>query len=100
MMEKIGIFVVAFVVLCIPALLLNGWAFMVLWEWFVVPTANLRALSFGEALGMSLVVSYVTSGSPSFREKTTAEAFKSLAWIFAKPLISLGVGWAYIAVFF
>ncbi len=100
MMEKIGIFVVAMVVLVVPMALLNGWVVMLLWEWFIVPVTNLRVLVFGEALGVSLVISYMTMSLPDMREKSTAETFKTLGWVVGRPFLALAVAWVYLAVFF
>ena len=39
----------------------TGFVLMKLWEYFVTPTFNLAEISFLQALGLSLVVSFLTS---------------------------------------
>ncbi len=40
--------------------LLNGWALHLLWLWFIVPIFNLPALSIGQAIGLGMIVSFLT----------------------------------------
>ena len=58
-MKIIG-FIVTTIVLMIYAAILNGWALAKLWSWFIVQTFSLPALSIPAAIGLSLVVSYLT----------------------------------------
>ena len=48
---------------------LNGWTLCVLWEWFIVPTFGCVGLSIPAAIGISLVVSYLTTTTKTQREK-------------------------------
>jgi len=58
-MKVIGI-IVTTLGLMIYSSILNGWAFSKLWQWFMVPTFNLAALSIPSAIGIGYVVSYLT----------------------------------------
>jgi hypothetical protein len=41
--------------------LLNGWALTLLWSWFVVPTfPDLPVLSLGQAIGLGMIISFLT----------------------------------------
>jgi hypothetical protein len=40
---------------------LNGWTLSILWAWFIVPTFACVGLSIPAAIGISLVVSYLTT---------------------------------------
>jgi hypothetical protein len=40
---------------------LNGWTLCILWAWFIVPTFACVGLSIPAAIGISLVVSYLTT---------------------------------------
>ena len=43
------------------SVLLNGWALNLLWTWFVVPTyPALPTLALGQAIGLSMVASFLT----------------------------------------
>ena len=48
------------IVLMVYAATLNGWALSKLWAWFIVSTFGLSALSIPAAIGLSLVVGYLT----------------------------------------
>jgi hypothetical protein len=50
----------SFVFVCIWSSLLNGWAFTKLWSWFIVPVFSAPQLSIPAAIGLYLVVSFLT----------------------------------------
>ena len=73
----------------------RGYVLTVLWGWFVVPTFGLAALALVPAIGVSLIVSFMThqvdqskeqEGSPSGR---TA---RSVAQALLTPALALGIG--------
>jgi hypothetical protein len=74
---------------------LSGWALSHLWLWFAVATFGVPALSIPQAIGVSMVVSYMThhvdmskKDPRSFGEQLAAAA----AWGTCKPLFALGFG--------
>jgi len=40
-------------------ILLNGVVFTVLWEWFIAPVFSLPLLTLGQAIGLTLVASFI-----------------------------------------
>jgi hypothetical protein len=53
------------ILVAIPAMvvgeyLLSGWVLVYLWGWFVVPGFHRPALRISEAIGLAIVVSYLT----------------------------------------
>lgn len=72
--------------------MLNGYALAVLWGWFVVPVFRLTALSVVQAIGIAMVVSYLTQSSSSAIDKSDSwwEPFAKMAM---KPLFALAFGW-------
>jgi putative Mn2+ efflux pump MntP len=48
------------IILMVYAAMLNGWALAKLWSWFIVQTFNLPVLSIPAAIGLSMVVGYLT----------------------------------------
>ena len=42
------------------AAVLNGWVLSIIWKWFFVPTLHLPSLSIPQAIGIALVVSFLT----------------------------------------
>ena len=61
--------IVGFVVLMVLSSIFNGYALSVLWGWFVVPTLSAPALSLVPAIGISIVVSYLTYQHHNYVEK-------------------------------
>ena len=39
---------------------LNGWVLNVLWQWFIVETFGLPAISLGQAIGLGMIVNFLT----------------------------------------
>lgn len=76
-------------------IVLSGYVISVLWLWFVVSTFNIAALSVAQAIGLALVVSYLThqnqeentEGSPS--EKLIKHFLTSVF----RAVFALGIGW-------
>lgn len=73
--------ILGFVVLLIFSSIFNGYALSVLWGWFVVPTFHLPTLSLVQAIGLAMILTYLTyqhvdakKGDESFGEMM-AKAF-------------------------
>ncbi len=88
--------VVAMFVVLALSVVWSGYALSVLWGWFFVPALGVPPLSVPSAIGVAIVVSYMThqdskknSGDVEGWE-ATAEA---LAYSALKPLFALGIGW-------
>ena len=87
----IGGVVGMFALLALSALW-KGYVLTVLWGWFVVPTFGLPALALVPAMGLSLVVSFLTyQHNATTQSKGTGEATAHAALM---PLFVLGIGWA------
>lgn len=78
------------VLLAIPALLVDGWAAMTLWGWFVVPLFSLPPLTFAYAIGLSLTVGFFTH---QFIPRDDSDLGKSIAFMFCHPALAVGIGW-------
>ena len=79
----------------VVAWLLNGWVLTILWGWFIVPTFGLRPLGFIPALGVALVVGYLTRQFVDVEapKRTTGERWARAFVIAMSPLLSLAMGW-------
>ena len=85
----------------IPALLalssiFDGYALKVLWGWFVVPTFGLPQLSIPAAIGIAIVVGYLTKeGNDCKKEEKSAREKFFYACVVAvlKPSFALFFGW-------
>ena len=73
----------------------KGYVLTVLWGWFVVPTFGLPVLALAPAIGVSLVVSFLTHQSDATKEQegSSSERFaKSVAHALLMPALVLGIG--------
>ena len=92
-MKAIGIITVTLVTMVLSTLL-NGWAFSLLWEWFVAPLGY-PVLSIPQAIGLTMIIAYATHQYQ--RDENKGKPFTEvLAWgvslAIVKPLMSLGIG--------
>jgi hypothetical protein len=53
----------AFVI--VVASVLNGFTLTVLWDWFIVPTFHLASLTIPQAIGLGMVISFLTYSANS-----------------------------------
>ncbi len=88
-------------ILLIPALCLRAWATQVLWGWYIVPLFGLPSLPFAGALGVMLIIGYLTSGAtPS--DVATDDTTKVASFLvngFVMPFFAIGLGWLCLALF-
>jgi hypothetical protein len=80
--------VCAFIVL---SNILSGWALVIMWGWFVVPIFGLPKLSVVSAMGVSLVVSYLTH-QLDFKKGEEEDWSTKISLCVLKPIMFLGVG--------
>ena len=71
--------------------IVNGYTLHLLWLWFMTPILGLPALTIGQAIAVSMVVSFITyQYIPSPKETKDDEWLSCVGLIFVKPLIVLG----------
>lgn len=88
--------IVAFIIIWALSSMWSGYVLSILWGWFVVPTFGLPSLSVVTAIGIAIVVSYLTHQIYTGREekKEWSEKFADMiGYGILKPLIALGFGW-------
>lgn len=77
----------------------NGWVLKTLWAWFMVTTFEIPALSIPAAIGMALVVRFLTwqptktDASKKPLANFAEEYIKGVLTCFTVGLLSLFVGW-------
>jgi hypothetical protein len=74
---------------------LSGWVLSVLWGWFLVREPfSLPAIGLVEAIGLSLIVGYLTHGFRPQSECVDQDAafFQGLGYMVAKPILALVFG--------
>lgn len=77
--------------------IIQGFTLKVLWGWFMVTTFAMQVLTIPQALGISLIASYLTH-QMSDKTNTNDKSIEPIAMIFAAILragICLAVGWVY-----
>ena len=89
-------FVLAFTIVAVPSILLNGYVLATLWQWFIVAMFNAPALTIAQAIGISTVCSLLTyQYHPLAPEETNVK--KKLAYfalhLYGRPLFTLAFGW-------
>lgn len=78
-------------VMVVVGYLVNGIALMLLWAWFMVPTLKLPELSLPAAIGIGIVISFLTQQYIPKNEKQKIEAFVIEGFLL--PIFSIIVGW-------
>lgn len=88
---------IALVVLAlVVGTIMNGWALSMLWGWFIMPIFAAPSLSVVQAIGVAMVVSFLTSGLQS--ETYKSKDFTDLIGQFAGkaiiyPIVVVAIGW-------
>lgn len=70
------------------------WVLSVLWGWFVIPVFNVPNLSVVQAVGLAMVVSYLTKKHESDSKKELSDVIATLVVeVVFVPLTALLLGW-------
>ena len=95
-MKYLG-YITAFIIFLVLSSVYSGYALSILWDWFVVPTFNLEPISIPIAIGLAIVVSYLTNHTDSSQENngdTFSEVLEKLTVkALVKPTLALLIGW-------
>ena len=84
------------IVLLIAASILNGWALTKLWAWFVVPIFDLPYLRIVEAIGLAMIVSFLTGtrkGTEDSNKAALEVHISSTIYAIGYPLLAVFFGW-------
>ena len=81
---------IGLVLLMIVGYVLDGLALQFLWGWFMVPSLNLPVISFVQAIGISIVIGYLTHQYIHLRDEYEWEL---IVYTIMSPIITLTVGW-------
>lgn len=85
---------VVIAILCFAPPIWSGYALSVLWSWFIVPKFNLPALDIPTAIGIALVVDYMTKQSYSGLAKSEDHSIRRTAIeALFRPAFALLFGW-------
>lgn len=92
-----GVLVLVYLFVLVPlGVMWSGYALAKLWSWFLVPALGVPPLSIPAAIGLSIVVSYMTyqkSTNTDEDKDTTERVIKDTVILALKPAVALGFGW-------
>jgi len=74
----------------------SGFALTILWGWFMVPTFGLPQLALAPAIGVAVVVGYLTHQyrpTEDAKDKKASRMAEGFAFMAMKPALALAVGW-------
>lgn len=88
--------IVGVAVLKFISVIFNGYVLNLLWGWFVVPVFGLPHLSIVPAIGIAIVISYLTHQLPNIKEEKMElreKIARNTAIAIREPLLALFFGW-------
>ncbi len=96
-----GLIVIAFLAIVgIPLIVYVVWAHALViktfWAWFIVSAFDLKPLTWAQAWGLSMIVSYLTHVAHTCKskdERETSEKVAEFVMLLLKPWIALGIGY-------
>lgn len=90
----VGGVIALFVLLALSAIW-SGYVLTILWAWFVVPTFHLPQLSLAAAIGIAIVVKYLTHHVDTHEDnRSWDDKFAvSIGFALLFPLMALFFGW-------
>ncbi len=90
------------IIIWIPLTALNAWALQTLWNWYIPHIFGLLPLGFSEAVGVALLVTYLTHTMSHNIIEGERENWQDLIGRISvsiiKPLFGVGAGWVYLWV--
>ncbi len=84
-------FIILFVIVLAVLYLLNGVALNLLWGWFMVPTFGLPAISLAQAVGLTIIINFLTHQYIPFEDDNERKKF--FAYEIATPVFAIVVGY-------
>ena len=94
----VGIFA-GFIIATTIGTFVNGWALSMLWGWFVVPTFQMPDLRIVEAIGLAMIVSFLTAtrqtntGGKGDQTSLREKIIEYSSWMIVYPVMAVGIGW-------
>jgi len=78
--------------------IINGWILTKLWHWFAVPIFGLHELTLTQAIGVAMIIAFLTNRHVKFTKSTKNKDSDTdwgvlLSAVFVAPLVTLLFGW-------
>ena len=93
---KVFGYIVAFVLAILASSIWAGFVLSILWEWFIETTFSLPGLNIPTAIGLVLIVNYLThqdTETPDSGNSLGAKFWQGVANALLKPTMARFVGW-------
>ncbi len=81
------------VLLIAVSAILNGWVLSIMWSWFIVKTFGLAPLSIPAAIGLAMVVGFLTKSYNSKSDKKTSDTIAEYSAALLGPFVTLFIAW-------
>lgn len=82
------------VMIGIPVMLMDAWAFVTLWRWYAVPTFGLPAIHYPQACGIALLVGTMRY-APKYKDHEVDWISQLIGALLGPPMAVL-VGWIFL----
>jgi len=95
MLSAIGLLLTGFIGILVMSSIMNGFVLTKLWAWFMVPAFGLPQLSIPIAIGISIVIRYLTYQKPPEPEgaNNINKIGETLGFVIVYPIMTLFIGW-------
>jgi hypothetical protein len=89
----VSFFSVVFTVVTFTIFILDGFVIWYLWDWFVVKALKMPEINIWQAMGLSMIVSYLTYHYYPHKREEQADIIAPFCHAFVRPVIALLFGW-------
>ena len=93
-MKKFGEFM-AILLAAFIGTVINSFVLTKLWAWFIVPIFELNPLRLIEAMGILLIVTFITPKNTKKDGETWEKVLESFIFTITLALMTLGMGWIF-----
>lgn len=81
-------------IVSIIGIFIGGWAFMTLWDWFVVPVFELPNLTLLQSIGLVLIITFFHRPPVQEQEvKKSSIIGHAIGTVIISPLLFITIGW-------
>ena len=71
----------------------QGYVLSILWDWFIAPDFHITALGLAEAIGLTLIINYLTKSVDTDKKYELSDLGRKVFSSITMPLVALGIGW-------
>lgn len=99
-MRKTILIIISILLTGAASLAWNGFVFVQLWRWFVVPAFGLPAINIPTAIGIGILIRLLTYSTPNQQDDDFKKAMaRTTAYAFVPSAVYLVIGWVVYGLF-